>query len=288
MSPYLTSEAIHSLVSQFKSRALPKTLWTHEAHILVALCYLREAQSVAAAHARLREDIPAYNVSVGTANTDTSGYHDTLTVFWLEALAPFVARDEGQDVGSLYAGLKDTPFVQGTLPLAFYSRARLFSTTARRNWVEPDLLPMAMLSLLIEGKADAHNAWSDDAFESLFSSGTMSPNLFTHEAHLRLAWIHLRKYEHDQAIDNVTRQLRDFVTRVGAVDKYNHTLTVAAIRVVDHFMKKSDAPTFYALLLAYPRLKHNFKDLLGQHYSKDALFTEKARKEYVEPDLLAF
>jgi hypothetical protein len=283
-----TSEDIVTLVHGFKSRSLPLSQWTHEAHILVALCYLQETPSLSETHARLGEDIRAYNLSVGTANSDTSGYHDTLTLFWLNVVYPFVTRDAGREAAAIYARMKETLLTQRTLPLAFYSRARLFSTAARHQWVEPNLLPLTMLSSLISGEANAHHALDDETFETTFASGAMSASLFTHEAHLRLAWIHIQKYGPEQAIDHVTRQIIDFVSRLGAADKYNHTLTVAAVRVVNHFMEKSNTGTFYELLLAFPRLKNNFKDLICQHYSKDVLSMERAKKEYVEPDLLAF
>ena len=62
-----------------------------------------------------------------------------------------------------------------------------------------------------------HYQLTDSEFESAFREGTLSPALFDHEAHLRLAWIHLRTYGLDQAISNICSQLKAFTIKAGAV-----------------------------------------------------------------------
>lgn len=135
---------------------------------------------------------------------------------------------------------------------------------------------------------EAHFQLTDAEFENQFERGTLAPALFSHEAHLRLAWIHLSKYGEAQAIKNIHRQLLQFVVLVGARDKYNYTLTVAAIRIVNHFMKKSQSDNFQKFVEEFPQLKYNFKELLAKHYRIGTFTSEKARSEFVEPDLLPF
>jgi len=94
----------------------------------------------------------------------------------------------------------------------------------------------------------SHFVLSDTHFEQQFKSCELDPPLFSHEAHLRLAYIHIGKYGH-QAIKNVCDQLAAFVTHLEATDKYNTTLTVAAVKAVYHFMQKSKANDFNGLLL---------------------------------------
>ena len=53
-----------------------------------------------------------------------------------------------------------------------------------------------------------HSELDDNTFEVLFREGNFPAALFSHEAHLRLAWIHLRRYGLEQAIENVSRQLQ--------------------------------------------------------------------------------
>ncbi|WP_338876731.1 hypothetical protein WBJ53_13840 [Spirosoma sp. SC4-14] len=133
-----------------------------------------------------------------------------------------------------------------------------------------------------------HSALTDPEFEQQFARCLLDPSLFSHEAHLRLAWIHIHNYGVGQAIENITQQLQSFVAALGASDKYNETVTVAAIRAVYHFMLNSNTDTFSDFILENPRLKFNFRELLACHYQTDIFSSERARKQYLEPELLPF
>ena len=80
-----------------------------------------------------------------------------------------------------------------------------------------------------------HFKLSDTEFEISFENGILDPAIFTHEAHLRIAWIFIKKYGHGQAVDKITRSLFEFVSRAGAAEKYSVTVTIAAMKIVDHF-----------------------------------------------------
>ena len=89
-------------------------------------------------------------------------------------------------------------------------------------------------------------------------------------------------------IENICSQLRAFTEILGAGDKYNKTLTTAAIRAVNHFMPKSDAADFSDFISQYPRLKNNFKELMASHYNTDSCNSPLAKQQYMAPDLLPF
>ncbi|HKZ36842.1 MAG TPA: hypothetical protein VJ184_04265, partial [Chryseolinea sp.] len=57
---------------------------------------------------------------------------------------------------------------------------------------------------------------------------------------------------------------------------------------VYHFMIKSKSRNFQNFITENLRLKHDFKELLLQHYRIDIFTSEKAKKEYLLPDLLPF
>ncbi|MVM41735.1 hypothetical protein GO730_35465 [Spirosoma sp. HMF3257] len=135
---------------------------------------------------------------------------------------------------------------------------------------------------------EAHVNLSDDQFEQQFKSCQLDPALFSHEAHLRLAWIHVKKYGVEQAVENICDQLVCFVDSLGAKDKYNKTLTIAAIRAVNHFINKSDTDNFQDFIRQFPRLNSNFKELIACHYQLDIYTSDLAKAVYVEPDLLPF
>jgi len=133
-----------------------------------------------------------------------------------------------------------------------------------------------------------HFRYTDYNFEQAFLNATFPPSLFNHEAHLRLAWIHLHHYGEATAIENICAQLLNYVDKLNARDKFNKTLTIAAIKAVKHFKDKSQSNNFADFIHEFPRLKHNFKDLIAAHYSFDIYHFLKAKEEFLEPDLLAF
>jgi len=134
----------------------------------------------------------------------------------------------------------------------------------------------------------AHTLLSDAEFSYQFKNCTLDPAIFSHEAHLRLAWIHITNNGLEQALENIQTQLQNFVAHVGAQDKYHKTLTIAAVMAVHHFMKKSTSDTFNKFIIEFPQLNHSFKELIHSHYSFDIFNSVKARKEYLEPDVSPF
>ncbi|WP_299549768.1 hypothetical protein [Seonamhaeicola sp.] len=135
---------------------------------------------------------------------------------------------------------------------------------------------------------ESHYALKNSQFLEQFQAATLDPKLFTHEAHLRLAWLYIDAYGVDKAIELVKTQLINYVTVLGVTDKYNETVTVAAVKAVYHFYLRSESQTFEGFINEFPRLKTNFKDLLFSHYHVDIFNLEAARSAFLEPDLLPF
>jgi len=75
---------------------------------------------------------------------------------------------------------------------------------------------------------------------------------------------------------------------LGEDNKFNKTVTVAAVKAVHHFMKRTDSDNFQSLIQEFPKLKYNFKELLKMHYSFDLFLSDKAKTTFIEPDLLPF
>ena len=135
---------------------------------------------------------------------------------------------------------------------------------------------------------EVHYQLSDDEFESQFANCKLDPSVFSHEAHLRLAWIHLRKYGIDTAVENIVTQLQQFVSHAGAADKYHHTLTIAAVHAVNHFIVRSHIDNFSDFIAESPQLRDKFRELINSHYSIDIFRNEDARRHYIAPDLQPF
>nr|WP_299172887.1 hypothetical protein [uncultured Allomuricauda sp.] len=134
----------------------------------------------------------------------------------------------------------------------------------------------------------SHSQLNDREFQELFKTTALSPHLFTHEAHLRLAWLYLKKYGEKKAVDKACNEIRQFDKLHGNGDKFNTTVTVASVKTVHHFMQKSGSTDFGAFIKEFPRLKFAFRALLDQHYGIDIFSSEQARVSYIEPDVLPF
>lgn len=133
---YKSDEEIKNLVKAFETRTLSKEEWTHAAHLTVGLYYCLNCP-FALAKNWMRDGIHWLNDAHGTPNTETSGYHETLTVFWLLTIEEFVGKTNCGGLAELANRLIAS--CDTKLPLKFYSRELLFSAEARARYVEPDL-----------------------------------------------------------------------------------------------------------------------------------------------------
>ena len=137
---FATAQDIEAFVRDFEALRLPKSRWTHHAHLVVGLWYLTR-YSPDDALSIVRHRIRAYNEAVGTANTDSGGYHETLTRLFLRGISGHISVHGGDPLPRSLALLLQSPLAHKDWPLSFYSRERLFSVDARNGWVEPDLTP---------------------------------------------------------------------------------------------------------------------------------------------------
>lgn len=121
------------------ARTLPRAEWTHEAH-LAAATYLLLKRPDIDVDRELPGLIRRYNESVGGVNSDTDGYHETITRTFLHGVRLFLEEvDRNESLHELVNELLLSPMGKRDWPLRFYSPQRLFSVEARRHFVEPDL-----------------------------------------------------------------------------------------------------------------------------------------------------
>lgn len=118
----------------FHDATLPAAAWTHAAHLRIAWLHLAHHE-LDEAHLRMRVGIIRLNAAHGLVETAQRGYHETLTWVWLVLVAAARRRAPAANSMSVLgqAGL------EREAPLAYYSRARLFSVAARARFVSPDL-----------------------------------------------------------------------------------------------------------------------------------------------------
>jgi hypothetical protein len=129
-----------SLLRGFRSCELHFEAWNHRLHLRVAYLHLA-SHPFGEALPRLRAGIRAYNHAHEVPDHLTSGYHETLTVAWLRLVAGRMASDaEPLDSGSFCDAHAD--LLDKSLLRLFYSRERLVSWEAKRDFLEPDLQPL--------------------------------------------------------------------------------------------------------------------------------------------------
>jgi hypothetical protein len=134
-----TSDAeVESLGEGLVACALVRADWTHEAH-LGATTYLLLRRPDIDLDAELPAIIRRFNESVGGVNSDTEGYHETITRVFLHGVRLFLSEaDRSEPLHELVNELLLFPMGRRDWPLHFYSRERLFSVEARRAFVSPD------------------------------------------------------------------------------------------------------------------------------------------------------
>ncbi len=134
---YNSLSDIQNLVTAFDNCTLKHSEWNHAAHLTIALWYLKSYEQDAIK--RIREAIQKYNTAIGIQTTQNSGYHETITLFWIRIVQDFILVAEEKSILQLANELVSK--YNQNLPLQYYSRELLMSWQARVNWVEPDLKP---------------------------------------------------------------------------------------------------------------------------------------------------
>ncbi len=78
-------------------------------------------------------------------NDDSQGYHDTITRVFVHGVRLHLAGAAPGELAKAVNALLVSPIGARDWPLLFYSREHLLSTTARRDFVAPDLAPLPRL-----------------------------------------------------------------------------------------------------------------------------------------------
>jgi hypothetical protein len=145
MHSFSTPAQVEAFITAFEARRLPRDQWTHHGHLVAGLWYVtRVGYPECLDTVRMR--IWQHNESVGTANTDDGGYHETVTRAYLQSIAQFVASSSSHVFETLVTGLLTSPVAQKDWLLRFYSKEVLFSVAARREWIAPDVAAIAIPS----------------------------------------------------------------------------------------------------------------------------------------------
>ncbi len=131
-----------------------------------------------------------------------------------------------------------------------------------------------------------HSLAPDDRrFRAAFEACRVAPASFDHRAHIRLAYVYLVDNDTETAVALMRSALLAFIDHHGVErSKYHETMTWAWILAVRHFMERSPkASSADAFIDANPIMLDS--KIMLTHYSAEALFSDEARRRFVEPNL---
>ncbi len=121
-----------------------------------------------------------------------------------------------------------------------------------------------------------------------FQRATVPEAEWTHREHLRIAWMHLRRYPLDEAHVLMRIGIIRLNASHGLVESvsrgYHETLTRAWLRLVASAMGATpEVADSRAFLVAHA--ERLAKDAPLRHYSRERLMSAEARAVFVPPDL---
>ena len=129
---------ISHIFDGFKDLTLPKDEWTHEAHLIAALCLLID-HGLEKAEAIMPDMIRDYNISRGGINSDTDGYHHTITIFYLRMIEKFRIENPNGSREKQVQRLLNSEIAKPYYTMKYYSKEALFTPAARLGFVLPDI-----------------------------------------------------------------------------------------------------------------------------------------------------
>jgi hypothetical protein len=131
-----------ALVHGLRDATLPRTQWTHTAHLVAGVWHVQQG-GLAGAEREMPAVIRRYNESSGVPNTATSGYHETLTLAYLREIARQLSLlPPSVECMTAVSAVVASDLSDSNWPHRFWSRPRLWSQEARQVWVDPDLAPL--------------------------------------------------------------------------------------------------------------------------------------------------
>src|SRR5262245_24080294 len=123
---------------------------------------------------------------------------------------------------------------------------------------------------------------TDDEFLAAFEAAAIPRKDWTHEAHVRMAWLYLPRLPFGEVVEHMGDGIETLEGRIGSPDGYHETITVAFVRVIASRLRDRED---------YGRFRDRNPDLLDRtltallrHYAKERLFSPEARKGFIEPD----
>lgn len=118
-----------------------------------------------------------------------------------------------------------------------------------------------------------------------FEQGEMILPTLDHEGHVYLAWCYLKTLPLLDAVACLPRSIRRFATGQGAADKYNATLTIAYLLLIQERIQAEPELGWQQFRRANPELLAWPDGIIAELYTPEVLHSAAARRELLPPDL---
>jgi len=133
---YKSDGEIRSLVNEFEACSFHPSEFRHHQHLAVVLWYVANLP-YADASEQMKRGIQRLAASYGK-----TGYHETITLFWLRMVRGFLPEGERPESIAVLANQLIEKYADKNLILDYYSAELLASPEAKSVWVEPDVKPL--------------------------------------------------------------------------------------------------------------------------------------------------
>ena len=110
---------------------------------------------------------------------------------------------------------------------------------------------------------------------------------FHHAGHVKLAWLHLRRYPLLEALARFRSGLKHFAESHGQAGKYHETLTIGYLLLIQERMARMGEMNWESFVEHNPDLLDWKNSLFNKLYSQEVLWSLEARSSFVLPDSLA-
>ena len=128
-----------------------------------------------------------------------------------------------------------------------------------------------------------HTTLTDDEFLAAFEQCRLPKDLWTHEAHVRMASLYLSREPLEDVLSKVSNGIRQYNASLGNVAGYRETVTQAYLLLIASRIGNGGA-RFDDFKRRHPKLFDRKDPILLWHYRKETLDSIEAKEQFVPPD----
>ena len=119
-----------------------------------------------------------------------------------------------------------------------------------------------------------------------FLADRLDPVAFDHQAHVRAAWLLLSSRSFETALLDYIEAIKKLAYRAGAPDKLHYTITAALMSLIASSQAENPVQSWDEFLARGGPLITDAFGLLQKHYSRELLYSERAKTSWLKPDRL--